>query len=489
LKKLKEILSVVKFTNSGVNDLNKIEITGIAADSRNVKPGYLFVAVKGTAADGHDFIPKALELGAVAIIGEHTIQNANAELIFVVADASEALGKTAHKFYDSPTEHLKLVGITGTNGKTSVATLCYNLLKDLGFKVGLISTVENKIQDTIIPSTHTTPDPVQLNNLLSQMVEAGCDYVFMEVSSHAAHQKRIAGLKFSGAAFTNITHDHLDYHKTFDKYIAAKKMFFDNLDKTAFALVNADDKNATVMLQNCKAQKFTFSVKGSADYTARIKENVISGLVLNLDGVEFHSHLLGEFNAWNLLSVYAIGRLLGFDKNEVLSALSKQTAVEGRFDVIYSAVEEITGVIDYAHTPDAVEKLLSTVRSMLKNEQQLLTVVGCGGDRDKTKRPIMAKVAAKLSDKIILTSDNPRSEQPEIIIQEMESGIEADLRKKTLSIVDRREAIKTAVMLAKRGDVICVAGKGHEKYQEIKGIKYPFDDKKVLSETFKTLSR
>lgn len=489
MKTLYEILSVVKFTNSGERDLSKVAITGITADSRNVQPGYLFVAVKGTAVDGHDFIPKAIELGAVAIIAEHIVQNVDAELIFVVADASEALGKLAHKFYNSPTDHLKLIGITGTNGKTSVATLCYNLIKDLGYKVGLISTVENKIQDTVIPSTHTTPDPVQLNNLLAQMVDAGCDYVFMEVSSHAADQKRIAGLKFTGAAFTNITHDHLDYHKTFDKYIAAKKMFFDGLDKTAFALVNADDKNATVMLQNCKAQKHTFSVKGSGDYTARIKENVISGLVLNLDGTEFHSHLLGEFNAWNLLSVYAIGRLLGFDKNEVLAALSKQTAVEGRFDVIYSAVEEITGVIDYAHTPDAVEKLLSTVRSMLKNEQKLLTVVGCGGDRDKTKRPVMAKVAATLSDKIILTSDNPRSEQPEIIIQEMEAGIVGDLRKKSLSILDRREAIKTAVMLAKRGDVICVAGKGHEKYQEIKGIKYPFDDKKVLSETFKTLSR
>ena len=489
MKKLNEILSVVKFTYSGEHDLNKIEITGITADSRNVKPGYLFVAVKGTTADGHDFIPRAFELGAVAAIAEHKMDGSNADLIMVVADASESLGKIAHAFYDTPSYHLKLVGITGTNGKTSVATLSYNLLKDLGFTVGLISTVENKIQDTVIPSTHTTPDQVQLNALLGKMAAAGCDYVFMEVSSHAAHQKRIAGLKFSGAVFTNITHDHLDYHKTFANYITAKKMFFDAIEKPAFALVNADDKNAAVMLQNCKAQKFTFSIKGSGDFTARIKENAISGLVLNLDGVEFHSHLLGEFNAWNLIAVYAIGRLLGFDKNEVLAALSKQTAVEGRFDVIYSSNDELTGIIDYAHTPDAVEKLLSTVRSMLKKEQQLLTVVGCGGDRDKTKRPLMAKVAATWSDKIILTSDNPRSEQPETIIQEMETGIDGDLRKKALSIVDRKEAIKTAVMLAKRGDVICVAGKGHEKYQEINGNKYPFDDKQVLSETFKTLSR
>ncbi len=489
MKNLNNILSAIVFKYSGNENLNTIVINGITSDSRKVKPGYIFIAVKGTLVDGHDYINTAIDSGATVIIAEHEAEGLKNTPLILVDDASVALGKIAHAYFDNPSLHLKLIGITGTNGKTSVATLAYHLLRDLGFTVGLISTVENKIQDTIIPSTHTTPDPVQLNALLKQMVDAGCDYVFMEVSSHATHQNRIAGLHFTGAVFTNITHDHLDYHKTFDKYIAAKKMFFDGLDKTAFALVNADDKNSSVMVQNSKANKFTFSVKGAGDYTARIKENAITGLILNIDNTEFHSQLLGEFNAWNLLTVYAIGRLLAFDKNEVLEALSKQTPVEGRFDVIYSLSENITGVIDYAHTPDAVEKLLSTVRSMLKNSQQLLTVVGCGGDRDKTKRPLMAKVAATFSDRIILTSDNPRSEEAETIIHEMETGIKPEQQKKTLSITDRKEAIKTAVMLANSGDVICVTGKGHEKYQEIKGVKYPFDDKKVLSETFKTLSR
>ena len=468
---------------------NDIVIAGITSDSRMVQEGFLFVAVKGTTVDGHQFISKAIASGAVAIIAENNPIGETEVPVIIVKNAAEALGKLAHAFYDFPSTQLKLVGITGTNGKTTTATLAYHLLRDLGFKVGLISTVENKIQDKIIPSTHTTPDPVQLNNLLAQMVDACCDYVFMEVSSHAAHQHRIAGLNFAGGVFTNITHDHLDYHKTFDHYIKSKKMFFDGLPKSAFALVNIDDKRGEVMLQNCAATHYTFSVKGQADFTARIKENAITGLLLNLDGNEFHSNLLGEFNAWNLLSVYAIGVLLGFEKQEVLTALSKQKPVEGRFDIVYSGSDFITGVVDYAHTPDAVEKLLSTVRSMLKKNQQLITIVGCGGDRDKTKRPVMAKVAATLSDKTILTSDNPRSEQPEIIIQEMEAGLESDLIKKSLSITDRKEAIKTAVMLAKPGDVICVAGKGHEKYQEIKGVKHPFDDKQVLAETFKTLSR
>lgn len=488
MKKLIEILKVVKLVNSGKLDLDSIEITGITSDSRQIKPGYLFVAVKGIAVDGHDFIEIAFEAGAVAVVAENSRGEVN-NPILIVEDSADALGKLAHQFYDDPSWHLKLIGITGTNGKTTVATLSYHLFRDLGFRVGLISTVENKIHDEIIPSTHTTPDPVQLNALLAKMVEAGCDYVFMEVSSHAAHQKRIAGLKFVGGVFTNITHDHLDYHKSFDHYLKSKKLFFDALDKNAFALINADDKHADVMLQNSKATRYTFSVKGAGDFTARIKENLISGLMLNLDGEEFHSQLLGEFNAWNLLSVYAIARLLGFNKNEVLTALSKQIPVEGRFDVVYSSTDKLTGVIDYAHTPDAIEKLLSTVKAMMKKEQQLLTVVGCGGNRDKTKRPVMAQVAVSLSDKTILTSDNPRNEQPEEIIHEMEAGLDEDLRKKSLSITDRKEAIKTAVMLAKSGDVICVAGKGHEKYQEIKGVKYPFDDKQVLLETFKTLSR
>ncbi len=468
---------------------NDINIAGITSDSRQVKPGFVFVAVKGNTVDGHQFINKAFESGAVAVIAENNNNVSAAGQVIIVKNAAEALGKLAHAYYDYPSTQLKLVGITGTNGKTTTATLAYHLLRDLGFKVGLISTVENKINDEIIPSTHTTPDPVQLNGLLSKMVEACCDYVFMEVSSHAAHQHRIAGLVFAGGVFTNITHDHLDYHKTFDHYIRSKKMFFDGLPKSAFALVNVDDKRGEVMLQNCAATHYTFSVRGPANFKAQIKENLITGLVLNIDGTEFHSNLLGEFNAWNLLTVYAIGILLGFEKNEVLTALSNQKPVEGRFDIVYSGNDMITGVIDYAHTPDAVEKLLSTVRSMLKKEQQLITVVGCGGDRDKTKRPVMAKVAAGLSDKTILTSDNPRSEQPEEIIKEMEAGVAGELIRKCLSITDRKEAIKTAVMLAKPGDVICVAGKGHEKYQEIKGTKFPFDDKAVLKEMFELLDK
>ncbi|MFI5170938.1 MAG: UDP-N-acetylmuramoyl-L-alanyl-D-glutamate--2,6-diaminopimelate ligase [Chitinophagales bacterium] len=486
--KLIDILKAIDTVKSINTVKGNIEITGITSDSRIVQWGYLFVAVKGTTYDGHDFIEKAFESGAVAVVAENFNQEIKLPVI-IVKDSAEALGKLAHRFYGDPSLHLKLIGITGTNGKTSVATLCFNLLKDLGFKAGLISTVENKIQNEIIPSTHTTPDPVQLNALLAKMVTAGCDYAFMEVSSHAAHQKRIAGLQFTGAVFTNITHDHLDYHKTFDHYIRSKKMFFDGLGKDAFALLNADDKHASVMVQNTKAKHYTFSVKGTGDFTARMKENLITGLIMNIDGEEFHSQLPGEFNAWNLLTVYAVGRLLGFNKNELLTALSKQKPVEGRFDVVRSEKEKITGVIDYAHTPDAVEKLLSTIRTMMKKEQQLLTVIGCGGNRDKTKRPVMAKVAARLSDKTIFTSDNPRNEEPQEIIYEMEAGLDADLKNKCLSIINRLEAIKTAVMIAKDGDIVCVAGKGHEKYQEIKGVKYPFDDRKILIETFKNLSR
>jgi len=468
-------------------EFSDVEIKGITADSRHVKPGYLFVAVRGTNTDGHEFIDKALQNGASIIIGENDMQPGSPYI--KVQDAAETLGVVSHHFYGDPTKYIKLVGITGTNGKTSTATLSYNLFKALGFKTGLISTIENRIHDEVIPSTHTTPDPVQLNALIANMVEQGCTYAFMEVSSHAAHQKRIAGLHFTGGVFTNITHDHLDYHRTFQEYINAKKSFFDGLDKDAFALVNADDQRSNYMLQNCRATHHTFSVRGAADFTARIKENAITGLVMNLDGQEFHSRLPGEFNTWNLLGAYAIARLLGFEKQEVLTALSKLNPVEGRFDVVYSGNDFITGVIDYAHTPDAVEKLLSTVRSMLKKDQHLIAVLGCGGNRDKSKRPVMAKVAADLSDKVILTSDNPRNEDPETIIHEMEGGLDDENKYKAISIVNRKEAIKTAVMLSKKHDVICVAGKGHEKYQEINGVKHPFDDKQILIETFKTLGR
>lgn len=488
MKELKEILQNVQVLS--VYGEIQTPVLSVTADSRAAGAGSVFVAVKGTSADGHDFIASVIEKNAVAVICEKEYNGERKNtVVVVVKDSASALGIIAHNFYDHPSHQLKLIGITGTNGKTTTATLAYQLFKQFGFHTGLISTVENKIHNQTIPSTHTTPDPVQLNKLLADMVHAGCDYVFMEVSSHAAHQKRIAGLHFTGAVFTNISHDHLDYHKTFEEYIAAKKSFFDSLSAEAFALVNTDDKRGNVMLQNCNAAKHTYAVKGDADFTCRIKENNITGLVLNLDAEEFHTTLVGEFNAWNILAVYATARLLGFDKQQVLTILSKLSPVEGRFDVVYSLHDKLTGVIDYAHTPDAVEKILSTLRSSVKANQKIITVIGCGGNRDKTKRPVMARVAATLSDKAILTSDNPRSEVPETIIEDMQNGIEGELIKKVIAITDRKEAIKTAVMLAQKNDVILVAGKGHEKYQEIKGIKYPFDDKQVLTETFKTLSR
>lgn len=467
-----------------------IAINSITADSRTVEAGCVFVAVKGTQSDGHAFAAEALRKNAAAVVCTHDFEYNDASAVIIkVKDSAAALGILAHNFYNKPSEYLTLVGITGTNGKTTCATLSYHLFSALGFACGLISTVENKIISRTIPSTHTTPDAVQLNKLLADMVAAGCDYVFMEVSSHAADQKRIAGLRFAGGVFTNITHDHLDYHKTFDNYIAAKKSFFDQLSKEAFGLVNADDKHAAIMLQNCRAVKYYFSVKGHGDFTCRIKENNLSGLVLSLDGEEFHTSLIGEFNAWNIVAVYGIARILGIDKNEILTALSGLSPVEGRFDVVYSGGDKLTGIIDFAHTPDAVEKVLQTLRSALQQSQKIITVIGCGGDRDKTKRPLMAKVAAQLSDKAILTSDNPRSEVPEAIIADMQTGIKEELVKKSIAITDRREAIKTAVMLAQKNDVILVAGKGHEKYQEVMGVKHPFDDKQVLTETFKTLAR
>ena len=487
MKKLNDILSGVKVISRWDGD--DIVITGITADSREVKPGFIFIAVKGTTSDGHDYAVRALENGAVAVIVDQSMPQLEGKHCIRVNDSAEALGKIAHHFYNDPTKHIKLIGITGTNGKTTTATLCFDLVEKLGYRCGLISTVENRIHDRIIPATHTTPDPVQLSALLAAMVDDGCDYAFMEVSSHAAHQKRIAGLHFYGGVFTNITHDHLDYHHTFDQYIAAKKLFFDGLTKDAFALVNADDKRSSVMLQNCNAKKYTYSVKGPADFTARIIENNVSGLVLQMDGEEVHAQLPGEFNASNLLCVYSIARICRFEKNEILRELSALKPITGRFDVVFSAIDRLTGIIDYAHTPDAVEKLLSTVRSMLKKEQHLITVIGCGGDRDKTKRPLMAKVAASISDKAVFTSDNPRSEDPDQILHEMEAGISENLRHKCISVTGRKEAIRTAVMLAQKNDVICVAGKGHEKYQEIKGVKYPFDDRQVLLETFKTQMR
>lgn len=467
---------------------SEIEITGIHFDSRLVKEGSLFVAVKGTAVDGHKFIGMAVDKGAKAIICEKLPKEIVEGVFYArVKDAHESLGKLATAFYDFPSSKLKLVGITGTNGKTTTATLLYKLFISLGHAAGLISTIENRINEEVIPSTHTTPDPVQLNALLSQMVEKGCSYVFMEVSSHAIVQRRIAGLDFAGGVFTNITHDHLDFHKTFDEYIAAKKLFFDELPANAFALVNIDDKRGAVMVQNTKAHIKTFSLLAMADYKAKVMENQFSGLLLYIDGREAWFKLVGSFNAYNLLGVYATAMLLEQDKLKVLTALSVLDAAEGRFDY-FVAPNKVIGIVDYAHTPDALKNVLHTIKDIRKGDEKIITVVGCGGDRDKTKRPIMAEVAVKLSDKLILTSDNPRSENPHEILKEMEQGISISNKRKTLTIEDRREAIKTAVHLANSGDIILLAGKGHEKYQEINGVKFPFDDKEILQNQFQQMN-
>ena len=458
-------------------------ISAITLDSRKVQPGTLFAAIRGTATDGHAYIGKAIESGATAILCEALPEAKKEGVTYIqVADSAEAYGQIASNFYDRPSEKLKLVGITGTNGKTTTATLLYDLFGTLGYKVGLISTIENKVNKRSIPSTHTTPDAGAINLLIQQMVEDGCDYAFMEVSSHAAAQRRIAGLFFTGGIFTNITHEHLDYHKTFKAYIEAKKMFFDKLPKTAFALVNADDKRGMVMLQNTAANQQTFALRKPADFKAKIIENGLTGLHLDLDGEDFHARLIGEFNAYNLLGVYAAAILLGQEKQEVLQALSALKAAEGRFDYIVSQKRDVTGIVDYAHTPDALEKVLSTIHQLRKGGGRILTVVGCGGDRDRTKRPMMAKVACDYSDQVILTSDNPRTEDPDAIIAEMEKGIPPYAVKKALSITKRKEAIRTACRMAQSGDVILVAGKGHEKYQDIMGVKHPFDDKEILND-------
>ncbi|MEK7257433.1 MAG: UDP-N-acetylmuramoyl-L-alanyl-D-glutamate--2,6-diaminopimelate ligase [Bacteroidota bacterium] len=456
-------------------------ITTLTLDSRQVQKGTLFAAIRGTATNGHTYIEKAIEAGAAAILCEELPGEIKAGITYVqVPDSAEAFGQAASNFHDRPSEKLKLIGVTGTNGKTTTATLLSDLFTALGYKVGLISTIENRIFNKSIPSTHTTPDAESINLLISQMVEAGCDYAFMEVSSHAVDQRRIAGLRFVGGVFTNITHDHLDYHKTFKAYIEAKKKFFDKLSKTAFALVNTDDKRGEVMLQNTKAKPYTFALRRAADFKARILENSLTGLQLDLDGQEFHARLIGEFNAYNLLAVYAVAVLLEQEKREVLQALSSLRAAEGRFDQVVNQERNLIGIVDYAHTPDALEKVLSTIHSLRKGGGRILTVCGCGGDRDKTKRPLMAKAACDYSDQVILTSDNPRSEDPAAILADMEQGIPPYATQKVLVIADRRQAIRTACRLAQSGDVILVAGKGHEKYQEIKGMKYPFDDKKEL---------
>jgi UDP-N-acetylmuramoyl-L-alanyl-D-glutamate--2,6-diaminopimelate ligase len=485
MRYLSDILTGLPFTElQGAAD---VEISAVVFDSRKVVPGSLFVAVKGTQVDGHDYIEKAIKDGAVAVICEELPGHTATEVDFImVANSAVALGIVSANFYDNPSKKLKLVGVTGTNGKTTIATLLYQLFRDLGYKCGLLSTVENQINGTIIPSTHTTPDQVELNRLLDEMVTLGCDYCFMEVSSHAVAQHRIEGLSFAGGIFSNLTHDHLDYHKTFDNYLKAKKAFFDGLSKNAFALTNIDDKNGNVMLQNTKAHKKSYALKSMADYKGKILENQFGGLLLLIDNEKVWFKMVGTFNAYNLLAVYAAAMLLDQDRAKVLTSLSKLSGAEGRFDYVVSP-NKIIGIVDYAHTPDAVQNVLSTIHNIRKGTEKVITVIGCGGDRDKTKRPIMAKVACEWSDKVILTSDNPRSEDPAQIIKDMEAGVTPAALRTTVSITDRHEAIKTACMLAQPGDIILLAGKGHEKYQEIKGVKNHFDDKEELLNQFKLM--
>ncbi len=485
MKKLNDILNEVKVLE--ISGSPNREIGNIAFDSRQVGRGDVFVAVSGTQVDGHLFIPQAEEKGCTVVVCEQFPENLSSDVTYIkVRNSAEALGQLASAFYDHPSRSLKLVGVTGTNGKTTTVTLLYDLFEDLGYKAGMLSTVLNRIHQTLVPATHTTPDALQINRLLKQMADEGCEFVFMEVSSHAIEQNRIAGLQFAGAVFTNITHDHLDYHKTFKDYLEAKKKLFNGLPETAFALTNADDRNGKVMLQNTKAKKYTYGLKSMADFKAKVIENHFDGLVMVVDGEEFGAMLPGEFNAYNLLAAYATARLLGQDKTEVLVSLSKARGAEGRFDIVRSK-NNITGIIDYAHTPDALKNVLETINKLRTHNEQLITVVGAGGDRDKEKRPKMAWVVSRLSDRVILTSDNPRSEEPEQIIEDMRQGIDPARSGRTMIIVNREEAIKTAVNLARPGDLILVAGKGHEKYQEIKGVKHHFDDREILTEYLQTI--
>lgn len=459
-----------------------IEITGVNIDSRRIKEGHLFIAQRGTQVDGHKFIPKAIELGAKAVLCEVLPEEKAEGVTYVQVESTEDVaGKVATIFYGDPSRKLKLVGVTGTNGKTTIATLLYNMFRKLGYKCGLLSTVCNYIEDEAVPADHTTPDPIELNYLLSRMVDAGCQYAFMECSSHAIAQKRIGGLDFAGGLFTNLTRDHLDYHKTFENYRNAKKAFFDQLPKTAFAITNADDKNGMVMVQNTKATVKTYSTRTMADFKAKILECHFGGMYLEIDGREVGVQFIGKFNVSNLLAVYGAAVMLGEKPENVLLVMSTLKSVSGRLDPIQSP-EGYTAIVDYAHTPDALENVLNAIHEVLEGKGHVITVCGAGGNRDKGKRPLMAQEAVKQSDKVIITSDNPRFEEPQDIINDMLAGLDDQQMKKVVSIVDRREAIRTACMLAQKGDVILVAGKGHEDYQEIKGVKHHFDDKEVLRE-------
>ncbi|WP_455097526.1 UDP-N-acetylmuramoyl-L-alanyl-D-glutamate--2,6-diaminopimelate ligase [Prevotella jejuni] len=462
-----------------------IEIKGVNIDSRKIENGHLFIAMKGTQVDGHKFISKAIELGAVAILLEDMPEVLDDKVTYIqVASTEEDAGKVATMFYGDPSHKLKLVGVTGTNGKTTIATLLYRMFREFGYKVGLLSTVCNYINDEEYPASHTTPDPIELNCLLAKMVDEGCEYAFMECSSHAIHQHRIGGLDFVGGIFTNLTRDHLDYHKTFENYRNAKKMFFDGLSKNAFAITNADDKNGMIMVQNTKATVKTYSIKRMADFRAKILECHFEGMYLEIDGKEVGVQFIGKFNVSNLLAVYGAAIMLGKKPEEILIAMSTLKSVNGRLEPIQSP-EGFTAVVDYAHTPDALENVLNAIHDVLDGKGgHVITVCGAGGHRDKGKRPLMAQEAVKQSDTVILTSDNPRDEEPQAIIDDMLAGLDTIQRKKVLTIVDRKEAIRTAAMMAKKGDVILVAGKGHENYQEINGVKHHFDDHEVIREIF-----
>lgn len=483
---LKDILYRVSL-NSTIGNMDR-RISELVFDSRKVVEDSVFVAISGTQVDGHVFIGAALEMGAKVIVCETLPEVLHEEITYVqVVNSARALGIMAANYYENPSEKLKIVAVTGTNGKTTTATLLYQLFIEMGYSVGLLSTVENKINGKVIPSTHTTPDALSMQSLLKEMVNGGCTYCFMEASSHAIDQERTAGIKLTGAVFTNITHDHLDYHGTFDAYIKAKKKLFDELPKDAFALINADDKRAMVMLQNTKATRQSFGLKYPADFKAKILTNALDGLELDVNGKQVWFRMIGEFNAYNLLGVLATAVLLGEDEEEILMQLSKVEGAQGRFDKI--AIAGITAIVDYAHTPDALKNVLTTIQGVRSGAEQVITIVGCGGNRDKTKRPIMAKIATQLSDKVILTSDNPRDEDPISILKEMEAGINPVDFKKTMLIEDRREAIKAAGIMANKGDIILIAGKGHETYQEIKGVKHPFDDRAVVKELLNLLNQ
>lgn len=478
-KTLKNILEGVEIIEIVGN--NEILIKSIQFDSRKIGIDDLFVAVRGTQTNGHNYIGKAIELGAIAVICEEIPKGFENVTFISVKDSSKALGVIASNYYGQPSEKLKLVGVTGTNGKTTIATLLYRIFFRAGYKTGLLSTVCNYINDEAIPTKLTTPDALEINRLLSQMVDKGCEYCFMEASSHAILQNRVAGLTYAGGVFTNITHDHLDYHKTFKEYLQAKKKFFDELPKEAFALTNVDDKNGNVMLQNTKASKYSYALRSVADFKAQVLESHFDGMLLNFNDTEFWTKLIGRFNAYNLLAIYGAGVLLGMDKQEVLRLISCEKPVDGRFETIRSE-NDITAIVDYAHTPDALENVLKTINDIRSGTEQLISLVGAGGNRDKTKRPQMAAIVARYADKVILTSDNPRFEKPEDIINDMQKGIDDSAKTKTITIVDRKEAIKTAVMLARRGDIILIPGKGHEDYQEVNGVRHHFNDKEIVDE-------